>query len=161
MTLPLLGPLPVSGFANAWFFLYLVIVAGLVALYIVILRAGRKRVLRFANVDLLEMVAPQRGPSRWRHLPVALLIASPAVLTTAMAADHPDLRWACFPRYEPGRTRQRVRRLAAADRLPDRGRGREHGMGAGGCGPAGRGGFRGAPDPSPAAELSRPARRRT
>ncbi len=92
MTLPLLGPLPLSGFANAWFFLYLLIVAGLVALYVVIQRARKKRVLRFANMELLESVAPKQGPGRWRHVPVALLIASLAVLTTAMAGPTHDIR---------------------------------------------------------------------
>ena len=81
-----------SGFANTWFFLYLLIVAGLVGLYIVIQRARRKRVLRFANMELLESVAPQQGPGRWRHVPMALLIASLAVLTTAMAGPTREIR---------------------------------------------------------------------
>lgn len=34
MTLPLLGPMTLSGFAHSWFFLFLFVVAGLVALYI-------------------------------------------------------------------------------------------------------------------------------
>jgi Ca-activated chloride channel homolog len=92
VNLPPFGPLPLSGFANAWFFLYLFIVVGLVTLYIVIQRGRRKRVLRFANMELLESVAPKQGPGRWRHVPVALLIASLAVLTTAMAGPTHDIR---------------------------------------------------------------------
>jgi Ca-activated chloride channel homolog len=32
MTLPLLGPMTLSGFAHAWFFLFLVVIAAIVAL---------------------------------------------------------------------------------------------------------------------------------
>jgi Ca-activated chloride channel family protein len=91
MTVPLLGPLTLSGFANAWFFLALVFVAAICALYVVVQRARRKRVLRFANMEVLESVAPQQ-PRRWRHVPAALLIASLAVLTTAMAGPTHDIR---------------------------------------------------------------------
>jgi Ca-activated chloride channel homolog len=92
MNVPLLGPLTLSGFANAWFFLYLIVVAGMIGLYIIVRLARRKRVLRFANMDVLEQVAPARPPARWRHLPVALLVASLAMLTTAMAGPTHDVR---------------------------------------------------------------------
>ncbi len=36
MTLPLLGPMTLSGFAHPWFFLFLLIIAGLVGLYVVV-----------------------------------------------------------------------------------------------------------------------------
>ena len=39
MTLPFLGPLALSGFAHAWYFLYLLVVLGLVAAYVVVLVA--------------------------------------------------------------------------------------------------------------------------
>jgi Ca-activated chloride channel family protein len=81
-----------SGFASAWFFLYLLVVVAVVALYVVYLRARRRRVMRFANMELLERVAPGRAPSRWRHLPVALLVAALALLTTAMAGPTKDIR---------------------------------------------------------------------
>jgi Ca-activated chloride channel family protein len=35
MTLPLLGPMTLSGFEHVWFFLFLFVVLGLVGLYIV------------------------------------------------------------------------------------------------------------------------------
>ena len=92
MNVPLLGPLTLSGFANAWFFLYLIVVAAMVGLYIIVSLARRKRVLRFANMELLEQVAPAKRPARWRHLPVALLVASLAMLTTAMAGPTHDVR---------------------------------------------------------------------
>jgi Ca-activated chloride channel homolog len=91
MNVPLFGPLTLSGFANSWFFLFLLVICAVIGLYIVVLAARRKRVLRFANMELLERLAPKR-PTRWRHLPVALLVASLAMLTTAMAGPTHDVR---------------------------------------------------------------------
>ncbi|MDT7792939.1 MAG: Ca-activated chloride channel, partial [Mycobacterium sp.] len=75
MTLPLLGPMTLSGFEHAWFLLFLVVVLGLIGLYVVVQLARHKRMLRFANMELLESVAPKR-PSRWRHVPAILLVLS-------------------------------------------------------------------------------------
>ncbi len=91
MTLPLLGPMTLAGFAHPWFFVFLVAVAGLVGLYIIVQAARQKRVLRFANMELLESVAPKR-PNRWRHLSAILLIASLVLLTIAMAGPTNDVR---------------------------------------------------------------------
>lgn len=91
MTLPLLGPMTLSGFAHAWFFLFLVVVAGLVGLYVVMQVARQKRILRFANMELLEKVAPKR-PNRWRHLSAILMIISLVLLTIAMAGPTHDVR---------------------------------------------------------------------
>jgi Ca-activated chloride channel family protein len=91
MTIPLLGTLSVSGFANAWFLLSFVAVAVMLAAYVLAQRAQRRRVMRFANLDLLQSVARPRR-RRWRHLPAALLVASLALLTTAMAGPTHDLR---------------------------------------------------------------------
>lgn len=91
MSLPLLGPMGLTNFAHPWFFLFLIAVAALVALYIYVQRARQKRILRFANMELLEKVAPQR-PNRWRHLPAALLISSLVLLTIAMAGPQNDVR---------------------------------------------------------------------
>jgi Ca-activated chloride channel homolog len=85
MSVPFLGP-----FAHAWLLLFMIVVAGLLAAYVVAQRA-RRRVLRFANLDLLEAVSPPRR-RRWRHLPAALLIAALAMLTTAMAGPTHDVR---------------------------------------------------------------------
>jgi Ca-activated chloride channel family protein len=91
MTVPLLGTLSVSGFANAWFLLFFVAIAAMTAIYPVVSRARRRRVLRFANLELLQSVArPARR--RWRHLPAALLVASLALLTTAMAGPTHEVR---------------------------------------------------------------------
>jgi Ca-activated chloride channel homolog len=91
MTLPLLGPMTLSGFEHAWFFLFLLVALGLVGLYIVVQLARHKRMLRFANMELLESVAPKR-PSRWRHVPVILLVLSLLLLTVAMAGPTHDVR---------------------------------------------------------------------
>lgn len=91
MTVPLLGTLGVSGFANAWFFLFLVVVVAMLLMYVVAQRARKRRVLRFANLELLQAVSRPR-PRRWSHLPAALLVASLALLTTAMAGPTHDVR---------------------------------------------------------------------
>jgi Ca-activated chloride channel family protein len=91
MTLPLLGPMTLSGFAHSWFFLFLLVVAGLVALYLVVQAARHKRMLRFANMELLERVAPKR-PSRWRHLSAILLLVSLTLFTVAMAGPTHDVK---------------------------------------------------------------------
>src|SRR6187200_386999 len=91
MTLPLLGPMTLSGFDHAWFFLFLIVVLGLVGLYVAVQAARRKRMLRFANTELLESVAPKR-PSRWRHLPTILLVLSHVLFTVAMAGPTHDVR---------------------------------------------------------------------
>jgi Ca-activated chloride channel family protein len=91
MTLPLLGPMTLTGFEHPWFFLFLLIVAGVVGLYVIAQFARQKRILRFANMELLESVAPKR-PTRWRHLPAILLVASLVLLTVAMAGPTNDVR---------------------------------------------------------------------
>ncbi len=91
MTLPLFGPMSLSGFEHPWFFLFILVVLGLTGLYIVVQLARQKRILRFANMELLESVAPKR-PSRWRHLPATLLILSMVLFTIAMAAPTHDVR---------------------------------------------------------------------
>ncbi|MBX7432910.1 VWA domain-containing protein [Mycobacterium sp. Y57] len=91
MTLPLLGPMSLTGFEHPWFFLFFLVILGLIALYVVVQAARQKRILRFANMELLESVAPSR-PSRWRHLPAILLVASMVLFTIAMAGPTHDVR---------------------------------------------------------------------
>lgn len=91
MKVPLLGPVSLTGFANPWFFLFLLAVLLTVGLYVVQQFARRRRVLPFANMEVLERVAPAR-PSRWRHLPTVLLATSLVLLTTAMAGPTSDIR---------------------------------------------------------------------
>lgn len=80
-----------SGFAHAWWFLFLFVVAGLIAYYVLVQRARKQRILRFANMELLESVAPKQ-PTRWRHLPAILLAISLVLLTVAMAGPTHDVR---------------------------------------------------------------------
>jgi Ca-activated chloride channel family protein len=80
-----------TDFAHPWFFLFLIVAAALVALYVVVQRSRKQRILRFANMELLERVAPQR-PNRWRHLPAILLISSLVMFTIAMAGPQNDVR---------------------------------------------------------------------
>ncbi|OPX11231.1 VWA domain-containing protein [Mycobacterium sp. AT1] len=91
MTLPFFGPMSLSGFKSLWFFLFLLVVLGLVALYVVVQSARQKRMLRFANMELLESVAPKR-PARWRHLSAVLMVLSLVLFTVAMAGPTNDVR---------------------------------------------------------------------
>jgi Ca-activated chloride channel homolog len=91
MTVPVLGPLTLSGFAYKWYLLFLLVVLGLVGLYIIVQLSRHKRVLRFANMELLASVAPKR-PSRWRHLAAILLVCSLLLLTVGMAGPTQDIR---------------------------------------------------------------------
>src|ERR1700739_175888 len=91
MKLPLLGPVPRAAFRHAWFFLFLLAVLLVIGIYVVQQFARRRRVLRFANMDVLERVAP-RHPGRWRHLPTILLATSLVLLTTAMAGPTSNVR---------------------------------------------------------------------
>jgi Ca-activated chloride channel homolog len=92
MSVPLLGPLALTDFTHAWFFLYLMIVLALVGAYIGVQFARRRRVLRFANMYLLERVAPLGRVNRWRHVPAILLVIALVVLTIALAGPTHDVR---------------------------------------------------------------------
>jgi Ca-activated chloride channel homolog len=89
--LPLLGPVSLTGFQHAWFFLFLLIVLLVAGLYVVMLFTRRRRVLRFANMDVLNSVAPVRL-GRWRHVPTILLVTALVLLTTAMAGPTSNVR---------------------------------------------------------------------
>ncbi len=91
MKLPLLGPVSLTGFQYAWFFLFLLIVLLVAGLYVVMLFTRRRRVLRFANMDVLNSVAPARL-GRWRHVPTILLVTALVLLTTAMAGPTSNIR---------------------------------------------------------------------
>src|ERR1700741_4312446 len=91
MKLPLLGPVSLTGFQNAWFFLFLLAVLLLTGAYVALQYARRRKVLRFANMEVLERVAPLRT-GRWRHVPAILLATSLVLLTTAMAGPTSDIR---------------------------------------------------------------------
>ena len=91
MKLPLLGAVSLTGFQHGWFFLFLLVVLLVVGIYVAIQFARRRRVLRFANMEVLQRVAPSRS-GRWRHVPTILLVTSLVLLTTAMAGPTSDIR---------------------------------------------------------------------
>src|SRR4051812_7416561 len=69
------GAMSLSGFSAPWWLLLFVFVAGLVAGYVLVMAERKRRLLRFANLPLLERVAP-KGPGGIRHLAPALLLVS-------------------------------------------------------------------------------------
>ncbi|ULE32700.1 VWA domain-containing protein [Mycobacterium sp. IDR2000157661] len=92
MTLPLLGPVSLTGFTHLWWFaLFLIAVLALIGWYFVAQRSRRRRLQQFANTELLDSVAPQR-PSRWRHVPAVLLLVSLLFCTIALAGPTHDER---------------------------------------------------------------------
>jgi Ca-activated chloride channel homolog len=92
MTIPLLGPVSLTGFSHIWWLLFFVLVVlGLAGLYVVAQLARRRRLQQFANTELLDSVAPHR-PSVWRHLPAALLGISLLFCTIALAGPTYDQR---------------------------------------------------------------------
>ncbi|HWD02425.1 MAG TPA: VWA domain-containing protein [Amycolatopsis sp.] len=73
-----------GGFTSPWWFLLLILVAAVAVAYVLAQRARRKRVMRFANLELLDKVAPKT--QGWiRHLPAVLIVLSLLVLTVALA----------------------------------------------------------------------------
>ena len=66
-------------------------VLALVVGYVIAQRRTRRHTLRFANLELLERVAPKR-PSRWRHLPTAVILVGLVLLTVALAGPTADTK---------------------------------------------------------------------
>jgi Ca-activated chloride channel family protein len=75
--------------ASPWWLLVLLGVAGLVGGYIYMQRRRKERALKFANLDLLNTVAPATR-NRSQHIPIALMIIALIVLTVAMAGPQAD-----------------------------------------------------------------------
>jgi Ca-activated chloride channel family protein len=111
MTFPLLGTMTLSGFEHPWYFLLLLVVLGVAALYVAVQIARHRRILRFANLELLESVAPNRR-SRWRHLPAILLVLALTLFTVAMAGPTHDVRIA----RNRDATKTAIDKLQLADR---------------------------------------------
>jgi Ca-activated chloride channel family protein len=76
--------LSLGAFATPWWFLLVIAVAGLTVVYVLLQRMRRKRMLRFANLELLEKVAPKRE-GWFRHVPAAFLLVAFLLLTVALA----------------------------------------------------------------------------
>jgi Ca-activated chloride channel family protein len=86
-----LGPVSLSGFTYPFAFFCVIVPVALIVAYVLAQFARRRRVLRFANMELLQSVAPQR-PKRFRHLPAILLVTSLFLFTIALAAPTRDVR---------------------------------------------------------------------
>ena len=92
MTIPLLGPVSLTGFQHIWWLvLFVVVVLGLIGLYVFAQAARRRRLQQFANAELLDSVAPKR-PSQWRHVPAVLLAIALLLCTIALAGPTYDQR---------------------------------------------------------------------
>ncbi|MGH3949966.1 MAG: VWA domain-containing protein [Pseudonocardiaceae bacterium] len=73
-----------TGFSAPWWFLLLLVVGALVGGYLWAQRVRKKRTLRFANLELLESVAPRT--QGWpRHVPAALLSVALLLLIIGLA----------------------------------------------------------------------------
>ncbi|WP_033287552.1 VWA domain-containing protein [Amycolatopsis jejuensis] len=73
-----------TGFSSPWWFLLLIAVAAVAVAYVLAQRARRRRVMRFANLELLDKIAPKT--QGWvRHLPAMLIVLSLLVLTVSLA----------------------------------------------------------------------------
>ncbi|MDG3011196.1 VWA domain-containing protein [Rhodococcus sp. D2-41] len=73
-----------SGFTQPWWLLFLLAPAALLGGYVYVQRMRHTHALRFANLEMLESVAPKR-PGRSRHVPTALLLVALVLLTVALA----------------------------------------------------------------------------
>jgi Ca-activated chloride channel homolog len=92
MTIPLLGPVSLTGFQHIWWLvLFVVVVLGLIGLYVFAQAARRRRLQQFANAELLDSVAPKR-PTLWRHVPAVLLAIALLLCTIALAGPTYDQR---------------------------------------------------------------------
>src|SRR4051812_822713 len=73
-----------GAFASPLWFLLLVVIAALAIGYVWMQRRRRRQILRFANLAMLEQLAPNR--QGWhRHLPVILLLTGLVLFTVALA----------------------------------------------------------------------------
>jgi Ca-activated chloride channel homolog len=89
MTVPGFGPLPVSGWQSPGWLLLLAAPMVLLALYLLANGRRRRRLTRFAGPS--GSVVASR-PSRWRHLPMALVLLSLVPLSIALAQPSKDVR---------------------------------------------------------------------
>jgi Ca-activated chloride channel homolog len=91
VTVPGLGLLSLSGFENPMWLVLVVAPAALLAVYVAANKRRRRRMRRFADPAAADSVAPNR-PSRWRHLPMTLLLVALVPLTIALAQPSHDVR---------------------------------------------------------------------
>jgi Ca-activated chloride channel family protein len=78
-------------FAHPVWFAAGVAVLALLVGYVLAQRRARRHTLRFANLELLEKVAPKR-PGRTRHLPTGVILVALLLLTVALAGPTADAK---------------------------------------------------------------------
>jgi Ca-activated chloride channel homolog len=71
-------------FSSPVWLVFALVVLALALGYVLVQRQRQRRMLRFANMELLDKVATDR-PNRWRHVPTALGLIGLLLLTIAMA----------------------------------------------------------------------------
>ncbi len=71
-------------FASPWWLAASLVVLALAVGYLIGQRRRRRDTVRFANLELLDRVAPKR-PGWWRHVPTALVLVGLVLLTVALA----------------------------------------------------------------------------
>src|SRR6478609_2220951 len=91
MTVPGLGDLSLAGFQDPRLFVFALVPAALVELYVRAVVGRRRRLRRFSDPDLVDAVAPRR-PHALRHGPIVLFVVSLVLLTVALAAPTRDTR---------------------------------------------------------------------
>ena len=78
-------------FAAPWYFALAVAVLALLAGYMYMVRRTRRQTLRFANLELLDKVAPKR-PGGARHSGIAILLIGLILLVVALAGPTADVK---------------------------------------------------------------------
>jgi Ca-activated chloride channel family protein len=91
MTAPGIGALSFSGFQQPWLASFALVPIGLLALYVLAQIRRRRRMRRFTDPELADTVVPRRE-SRWRHVPIAMLVIALLLLTVALAGPSRSIR---------------------------------------------------------------------
>ncbi|MBA8924451.1 Ca-activated chloride channel family protein [Kutzneria viridogrisea] len=78
------GLVGIDGFSTPLWFALLAVILAVFGTYFWRARRRRRHVVRFANLPLLEQVAPT-GSYRWRHVPPVLFLVAFVLLTVALA----------------------------------------------------------------------------
>jgi Ca-activated chloride channel family protein len=84
MTLPGIGPLPLSGFQHPGMLLFGLVPLGLLAVYLIVQAQRRQRLRRFTEENV-----PQ---SLWRHAPIIVSLVGLVLLTVALATPSHSIR---------------------------------------------------------------------
>jgi Ca-activated chloride channel homolog len=84
VSLPGIGPLPLSEFQRTGMLLFGLVPLALLAVYVVVQGRRRQRLRRYTEADV-----PQ---SWWRHLPIAVSVLCLVLLTVALATPTHDMR---------------------------------------------------------------------